>query len=142
MFDIGWQELILIGIVALIAIGPKDLPGAMRALARVVSRGRALSREFQAGLSEVMREAELDDLKRKVDRAGRVDLGKVVKDEVDPTGTLSADFDPADFARRLKEEVEAGAPRRHGEGAGDKASGPGTPASGETRSSGSGDASP
>lgn len=142
MFDIGWQELILIGIVALIAIGPKDLPGAMRALARVVSRGRALSREFQAGLSEVMREAELDDLKRKVDRAGRVDLGKVVKDEVDPTGTLSADFDPADFARRLKEEVEAGAPRRHGEGAGDKAPGPDTPPSGETRSSGSGDASP
>ena len=109
MFDIGWQELILIGIVALVAIGPKDLPAAMRTLARLASRGRALSREFQSGLAEVMREAELDEFKRKV---GRVDLGKVVKDEIDPTGTLAADFDPADFARRLKEEVEAGPPKR------------------------------
>lgn len=115
MFDIGWQELILIGIVALVAIGPKDLPAAMRTLARLVSRGRAMSREFQSGLAEVMREAELDELRRKVDRAGRLDLGAVVKDQLDPTGTLSADFDPADFARRLKEEVEAGPPVRRPE---------------------------
>lgn len=112
MLDIGWQELILIGIVALVAIGPKDLPAAMRALARLASRGRALSREFQSGLAEVMREAELDELRRTVDRAGRFDLGQAVKDQVDPTGTLSADFDPADFARRLREEVEAGPPVR------------------------------
>jgi sec-independent protein translocase protein TatB len=124
MFDIGWQELILIGIVALVAIGPKDLPAAMRTLARLVSRGRAMSREFQSGVAEVMREAELDELRRKVDRAGRLDLGAVVKDQIDPTGTLTADFDPADFARRLKEEVEAGPPvRRPDPGTPD----PGTP---------------
>jgi sec-independent protein translocase protein TatB len=123
MFDIGWQELILIGIVALVAIGPKDLPAAMRTLARLVSRGRAMSREFQSGVAEVMREAELDELRRKVDRAGRLDLGAVVKDQIDPTGTLTADFDPADFARRLKEEVEAGPPVRRPEASPD----PGTP---------------
>ncbi|MFZ1415431.1 MAG: Sec-independent protein translocase protein TatB [Defluviicoccus sp.] len=110
MLDIGWQELFLICVVALVVLGPKDLPTAMRALARVVVKVRGLSREFQSGVADMLREAELDDLKRKVSEGGRVDLGKAVKDAVDPTGTLTEDFDPADFARRLKEEVEAGPP--------------------------------
>jgi sec-independent protein translocase protein TatB len=110
MLDIGWQELFLICVVALVVLGPKDLPTAMRALARVVAKVRGLSREFQSGVADMLREAELDDLKRKVSEGGRVDLGKAVKDAVDPTGTLTEDFDPADFARRLKREVEAGPP--------------------------------
>lgn len=110
MLDIGWQELFLICVVALVVLGPKDLPTAMRALARVVTKVRGLSREFQSGVADMLREAELDDFKRKVSEGGRVDLGKAVKDAVDPTGTLTEDFDPADFARRLKEEVEAGPP--------------------------------
>lgn len=110
MLDIGWQELFLICVVALVVLGPKDLPTAMRALARVVTKVRGLSREFQSGVADMLREAELDDFKRKVSEGGRVDLGKAVKDAVDPTGTLTEDFDPADFARRLKQEVEAGPP--------------------------------
>ncbi|HRW59932.1 MAG TPA: Sec-independent protein translocase protein TatB [Defluviicoccus sp.] len=110
MLDIGWQELFLICIVALVVLGPKDLPTAMRAVARVVVKVRGLSREFQSGVADMLREAELDDLKRKVNEGGRVDLGKAVKDAVDPTGTLTEDFDPADFARRLKQEVEGGPP--------------------------------
>lgn len=110
MLDIGWQELFLICVVALVVLGPKDLPTAMRAVARVVVKVRGLSREFQSGVADMLREAELDDLKRKVSEGGRVDLGKAVKDAVDPTGTLTEDFDPADFARRLKQEVEAGPP--------------------------------
>ncbi|MDG4603396.1 MAG: Sec-independent protein translocase protein TatB [Defluviicoccus sp.] len=110
MLDIGWQELFLICIVALVVLGPKDLPTAMRAVARVVVKVRGLSREFQSGVADMLREAELDDLKRKVSEGGRVDLGKAVKDAVDPTGTLTEDFDPADFARRLKQEVEGGPP--------------------------------
>ncbi len=110
MLDIGWQELFLICVVALVVLGPKDLPTAMRAVARVVIKVRGLSREFQSGVADMLREAELDDLKRKVSEGGRVDLGKAVKDVVDPTGTLTEDFDPADFARRLKQEVEGGPP--------------------------------
>ena len=110
MLDIGWQELLLICVIALVVLGPKDLPTAMRTLARVVTKVRGLSREFQSGVADMLREAELDDFKRKVSEGGRVDLGKAVKDAVDPTGTLTEDFDPADFARRLKQEVEAGPP--------------------------------
>ncbi len=57
-------------------------------------------------MAQMMREAELDELRRKLEEAGRVDVGKTVKDTVDPTGSLSDDFDPAQFARELKRSVE------------------------------------
>jgi|APTNR8051073442_1049403.scaffolds.fasta_scaffold02322_10 sec-independent protein translocase protein TatB len=103
MFDIGWSELFIIGVIALIVIGPKDMPAAMRAVARIVSRLRGLSREFQSGMADMMREAELDDLKRKMDQAGRVDPAHFVKDHVDPSGSLTADFDPRQFNRAVME---------------------------------------
>lgn len=106
MLDLSWQELFLIGVVALIVIGPKDMPQVMRSVAGFVRKARGLSREFQNGMAQMLREAELDDLRRKLDEAGRIDLGQTVKDTVDPTGSLSEDFDPARFARELKRSVE------------------------------------
>jgi sec-independent protein translocase protein TatB len=112
MFDIGWSELFLIGIVALIVIGPKDLPLAMRTVARFVRKVRGLSHEFHNAMSEVMREAELDELKRKMQAAAATDFGDKVRDVVDPTGSLISDFDPSEFAERLKRDVEGGPPVR------------------------------
>jgi sec-independent protein translocase protein TatB len=67
MFDIGWGKLILIGIVALIVIGPKELPGALRTLGQWVAKIRRMASEFQNQFHEAMREAELADLKKEVD---------------------------------------------------------------------------
>jgi sec-independent protein translocase protein TatB len=67
MFDIGWGELLLIGIVALIAIGPKELPGALRTLGHWLTKIRRMASEFQGQFQEAMREAELADLKKEVD---------------------------------------------------------------------------
>src|SRR4249919_3444643 len=67
MFDIGWSELLLIGIVALIAIGPKELPGALRTLGQWMGKVRRMASEFQSQFNEAMREAELADLKKEVD---------------------------------------------------------------------------
>jgi sec-independent protein translocase protein TatB len=103
MFDIGWSELFVIGVIALIVIGPKDMPAAMRAVARIVGKLRGLSREFQSGMADMMREAELDELKRKMDEAGRADPARFVKDHVDPSGSLTADFDPRAFSRAITE---------------------------------------
>jgi sec-independent protein translocase protein TatB len=113
MFDIGWQELFLIGVVALIVVGPKDLPRVLRGTARVLNRARAMSREFQAGLAEMAREAELDEIKRNVERTARFDLDEELRNTVDPTGRLSAQFDPAESNRELKESVEASPPARY-----------------------------
>lgn len=113
MFDIGWQELFLIGVVALIVVGPKDLPKVLRSASHVLNRARAMSREFQAGLAEMAREVELDEIRRNVERTARFDLGEELRSAADPTGKLSAEFDPAEFSRKLEERVEGEPPARH-----------------------------
>ena len=69
MFDIGWSELLLIGVVALIAIGPKELPGALRAVGQWTGKIRRMASEFQDQFREAMREAEMADIKKDVDEA-------------------------------------------------------------------------
>jgi sec-independent protein translocase protein TatB len=67
MFDIGWGELLVIGVVALIVIGPKELPGVLRALGQWMAKIRRMASEFQSQFQEAMREAEMADLKKEVD---------------------------------------------------------------------------
>ena len=67
MFDIGWGELLIIGIVALIAIGPKELPTVLRTLGQWMAKLRRMASEFQNQFHEAMREAEMADLKKQVD---------------------------------------------------------------------------
>ena len=67
MFDIGWSELVLIGVVALIVIGPKELPAVLRAIGQWTTKIRRMAGEFQSQFQEAMREAEMADLKKSVD---------------------------------------------------------------------------
>lgn len=69
MFDIAWSELLLIGAVALIFIGPKDLPGLLVNIGRWVRRARSIASEFQSSLDQAVREAEVDALKQKMNAA-------------------------------------------------------------------------
>ncbi len=115
MLDIGWQELFFIGVIALLVVGPKDLPRALSTVARVYRKARGMAGEFQSGISEMVREAELDDIKRGVEKAGSFDMEKALEGAVDPTGTLTDDFDPEEFNRQLKERVEGGPPQRRTE---------------------------
>jgi sec-independent protein translocase protein TatB len=71
MFDLGWGELLLIGVVALVVIGPKELPGAFRTLGQWMGKARALAREFQGHLDELMRESQVDDMKREFNEMTR-----------------------------------------------------------------------
>jgi sec-independent protein translocase protein TatB len=94
MFDIGWSEMALILLVALIVIGPKDLPRVARTVGQWVAKGRGMAREFQRALDEMAREAELDKVKSEIEKAGRTDIGKTIEKSIDPTGELSKAFDP------------------------------------------------
>ena len=67
MFDISWTEFLLIGIVALIVIGPKELPGVMRTMGQWTRKLRSMASDFQHQFQEAMREAEMTDLKKQVD---------------------------------------------------------------------------
>jgi sec-independent protein translocase protein TatB len=67
MFDIGWSEIALIAVVALIAIGPKELPGVLRMVGQWLGKARKMAAEFQGQFQEAMREAEMADLKKSFD---------------------------------------------------------------------------
>jgi sec-independent protein translocase protein TatB len=67
MLDMSWGEVMLIGGVALIVIGPKDLPKALRTVGQITSKLRRMAGEFQMQFNEAIREAELDDVRREVD---------------------------------------------------------------------------
>jgi sec-independent protein translocase protein TatB len=65
MFDIAPSELLLVAFVALVVIGPKDLPKAMRVVGYWVGRARAVGRQFRSGFDEMVREAELEEMEKK-----------------------------------------------------------------------------
>src|ERR687891_283148 len=86
MFDIGWSEMAVIMLVALVVIGPKDLPRLARNLGQWVAKGRAMAREFQRSLEDMAREAELDDVKREIEKVGRINVRDTIEKSIDPTG--------------------------------------------------------
>jgi sec-independent protein translocase protein TatB len=75
MFDIGWSELVVIAVVALIAIGPKELPGVLRMVGQWMSKARKMAAEFQGQFQEAMREAEMADLKKTFDEVKEAATG-------------------------------------------------------------------
>src|SRR5579864_3393614 len=88
MFDFAWSEIALIAVVALVVIGPKDLPRVMRTVGFWVGRARSIAREFQSSLDQMIRESELEDVRKQVEDATKVDLPNTIEKAVDPTGDL------------------------------------------------------
>ena len=97
LFDIGWPEFLLIGVVALVVIGPKDLPRAMRVAGYWMRKARSLSREFQSSIDQMIREAELDEVRRDLKKAAEFDLEAEFNRTVDPDGSLAHSIKPPDM---------------------------------------------
>ncbi len=85
MFDIAWSELALIGAVALIVIGPKDLPKVMRTMGVWMRRARLMASEFQRNFDDMLREAELDELKREVESVSPSAMKEKLEEMMDVT---------------------------------------------------------
>jgi len=86
MFDIGWSEMAVIAVVALIVLGPKEIPNALKTAAHWMRTARKLAREFQSGVDQIVREAELDEARKTVQQASGLNIGKEIEKVVDPTG--------------------------------------------------------
>ena len=100
MLDMSWGEIMVIGAVALIVIGPKDLPKALRTIGQVTGKLRRMAAEFQGQFNEAMREAELDEVKKQL---------QGVNDSVSSVG--STNFNPIQTIRdELKTSIEAPVP--------------------------------
>ena len=91
MFDLSMSEIIIIGVVALVAIGPKELPGALKTFAYWMKQARKLAREFQSGVDDLIREAELDEARKAVEDAHR-NINQEIEKSVDPTGEVRQAF--------------------------------------------------
>jgi sec-independent protein translocase protein TatB len=116
MFDISWSEFLLIGIVALIVIGPKELPAVMRALGQWTRKVRGMAAEFQNQFQEAMREAEMADLKKQVDDMAHdvtnVDPLKGVREDIENVGSdvqrsLSSTTEQSATAQNTTEQAAA-----------------------------------
>jgi len=84
MLDIGWSELLVVAVVAIVVVGPKDLPPMMRALGRSLSKMRKMAGEFQGQFNEALKEAELDDVKKSFDELRGLNPINEIKDSLNP----------------------------------------------------------
>src|SRR4051794_1095870 len=91
MFDISWGKLVIIGVVALLVIGPKELPMVLRTVGQWMSKIRRMASEFQGQFQEAMREAEMADLKKQFDET---------------TSTLQSTFDTTDIKNELEKMIQ------------------------------------
>ncbi len=105
MFDIGWSEMVFVAVIAVLVIGPKDLPRAIATIGKYIRKARGLARDFQSGIDDLAKEAELDDLKKDIQGGANFDLKKQIEDAVDPTGDFDGMFD--DIKPEIKEEKPA-----------------------------------
>ena len=126
MFDLGWPEMAVIMLVAIIVIGPKDLPRMARTIGKWTGKARAMARDFQRSLDDMAREAELDEIKKSVEKIGspnklKSTLTSSIKDTIDKDDEIedAMNFDvkkpaspPADKTVKAKaadQKAESGA---------------------------------
>ena len=100
MFDMGWDEMVLIGVVSLVVIGPKDLPKVMRQAGVWAKRAREMAVDFQRGIENMAREAEVDSLKKDVEQAAdtsqfRYELDQATRLEPNPPPAPLVPHDPS-----------------------------------------------
>ena len=101
MFDIGWSEMLIIAVVTLVVLGPKELPHALKTFSHWMRAARKLGSEFQSGVNDIVREAELDDAKRELQKLSKNSISDKIEKAIDPTG------DPKKAINAPMEETKA-----------------------------------
>ena len=90
MFDFAWSEIGLIGVVALIAIGPKDMPAAIKAVTGMIKKARRMAGEFQTHVDELMREADLQEIREQINVIRNFDVKGEFERAIDVYGSIRA----------------------------------------------------
>jgi sec-independent protein translocase protein TatB len=103
MLGLDWTELALIAVVAVVVIGPKDLPEAVRGVAKGIQKLRRMAGEFQTQVDEVVREAKLEDVRSQINEIRNFDIRSVVEKEVDKDGSLRKTFTEDPIGNPLKD---------------------------------------
>jgi len=93
MFDFAWSELAVIGVVALLVIGPKDLPGAIKGIGEFVRKARRMASEFQTHVDDMVKDANLSDVRNQINEIRNFDIKGALEKEIDRDGSIRSAFD-------------------------------------------------
>lgn len=108
MLDIGWTELLVIAVILIVVVGPKDLPPMIRAFGKMTSRLRRTAGEFRAQFDEALREAELDDLRKSVDDVRNLNPKNALRDAINPLRQMGNEI-KADLQKATTADAKAAA---------------------------------
>lgn len=129
MFDIGWTEMLVIAVVMIVVVGPKDLPKMLRTFGKTTAKLRAMAGDFQKQFNEALKEAELDDVKKSVDSLRSLNPATEIKKQLNPFEKAAADVragldtlkpkqpEPASPVAAANEPLKSGAAAMPGEAA-------------------------
>ncbi|UVK36573.1 Sec-independent protein translocase protein TatB [Mesorhizobium sp. AR10] len=91
MFEVGWTEMLVIAIVMIVVVGPKDLPNMLRTFGRTTAKLRAMASDFQKQFNDALKEAELDDVKKSVDSLRSLNPAAEIRKQLNPFEQAAAD---------------------------------------------------
>ena len=91
MFDIAWTEMLVIAVVMIVVVGPKELPGMLRTIGKTTAKLRTMAGEFRKQFDDALKEAELDDLKKLADDARKLNPAADIKKALNPLETAGRD---------------------------------------------------
>jgi sec-independent protein translocase protein TatB len=129
MFEIGWTEMLVIAVVMIVVVGPKDLPKMLRTFGKTTAKLRSMAGDFQKQFNEALKEAELDDVKKSVDALKSLNPATEIKKQLNPFEKAAADVrsgldtlkpkppEPASPVAHPAEPLKNGAAVLPGEGA-------------------------
>jgi sec-independent protein translocase protein TatB len=132
VFDIGWQELFIVGLVAIIVVGPRELPRVLRTVTLGIRKVRGMARDFQDGIEELAREADIADMRKEIEDASNADFKSEINSIADPARELETSVREAsetvnapEPAPKIESTPEAATTPKHAEPASDKKAGDG-----------------
>jgi len=120
MFDIGWVEMMVVAVVMIVVIGPKDLPVVLRTMGRWIARVRAMARKFQDSIEEIAEETGLDKMRDEMRSIGDFNIEDEIEKAIDPQGEVreAISGDPAKALESAEDGAEdAGAEKDRDDGA-------------------------
>ena len=110
MFDLSWSHIAILVVVALIVLGPKELPNAIRTGAQLLRAGRKLAGEFRSGVDELVREAELDETRRTITQAMTEGVDNTIGRTIDPSGDIKAALEDNPVSERPDDQAPSELP--------------------------------
>ncbi len=110
MLGLDWTELALIAVVAVVIIGPKDLPDAVRGIAKGIQKLRRMAGEFQGQVDEVVREAKLEDVRNQINEIRSFNVRDIVEKEIDKDGSIRKTFTEDPIGNPLRDAFAPDAP--------------------------------